>query len=343
MGNGALGGNMGEEMYQILAILLNNDEKSISAQKISQQLLEKGYAVGVKKVLSYAKYMNNLFREWIEDDLISIGKKTGLSIQNDFFTDGELQFLVDSVSFHQDLKNEDKEKLVSKLLKLSSSFQKQRLVHFEPLAHELSFSLLVNLTTIMKAIENQTVLSYEYVNYDIEDERLVEVTSQNGNNGSQYLISPYQIISQNNHYYLIGYNRKHASQLTTYRIDRMRKVQTTRDVFVDIREQFDLSEEIAKMTNMYISSRKDILQIECQQKLLREIVSKFGMDIHVQKLYDDRYFVSIEDVPISDGLIGWIMMLQDQIQVVSPLYLKEEMNKRIHKMLDMYEKENNVF
>ena len=329
---------MGEEMYQILVMLLKSEEKSMSAQKISEQLLEKGYSVGVKKVRAYVKCMNDLFRDWIGDDLISIGQKTGLSIQNNFFTDGELQFLLDSISFHQDLKEDDKEKLSSQLLKLSSYHQKQRLVHFEPLAHELNFSLLVNLTTIMKAIENQTVLSYEYVNYDVDGNHLIEVASQNGNKGTQYLISPYQIVTQNNHYYLIGYNKKHASQLTTYRIDRMRKVQTTREVFVDISEQFDMSEEITKMTNMYISSRKDTLQIECQQKLLREIVSRFGMNVYVQKLYDDRYFVSIEDIPISDGLIGWIMMLQDQIEVVSPLYLKDEINKRIHKMLKIYTK-----
>ncbi|WP_279160096.1 hypothetical protein [Thomasclavelia cocleata] len=40
---------------------------------------------------------------------------------------------------------------------------------------------------------------------------------------------------------------------------------------------------------------------------------------------------------LSDGLIGWIMMLQDKVEVVFPLSLKEIVKTRIRAMLRVYE------
>lgn len=122
----------------------------------------------------------------------------------------------------------------------------------------------------------------------------------------------------------------------------MRLIQTIRDSYIDIREQFDLTDEIEKTTNMYISQNRDTIQLECDQKLLRELVSRFGTDITAQKLYQQQYLVTILDTPISDGLIGWLMMLQDQVKVIAPESLQIEMKKRIEKMLTLYNHDNEI-
>ena len=112
---------------------------------------------------------------------------------------------------------------------------------------------------------------------------------------------------------------------------------TTQGLFIEMREQFDMNKEIEKMTNMYSTQIKDTLQIECHQKLLREIVSRFGMNIEAKKLYQNQYFITIPDVSISEGLIGWILMLQDNIKVISPISLKEEVQRKIEKMATLYQ------
>ncbi|MEG0367991.1 MAG: WYL domain-containing protein, partial [Coprobacillus sp.] len=174
------------------------------------------------------------------------------------------------------------------------------------------------------------------ITYEVVHSQLKEIPSQNGNEQDLYFVSPYQIISSNNHYYLIGYNEIHENELTTYRIDRMRLMKTIKKSFIEVREQFDVKDEIDKMTNMYISSQRETIQIECDKRLLREVASHFKTELKAEKLYHDHYLMTIEDVPISDGLIGWIMMLQDQIKVISPSSLQEEMKKRIEKMLNLY-------
>lgn len=328
---------MGERMYYILKIIQENNGKAISAKDILKELKNYNIYIDIKSVYSCIKQLNSFFNPWIKKDMIISIHRVGYKIENEFFLDGELQFLLDSIAFHEDLKYEDKLKLKEKLDSLSSYQQRERLVSFHPQNKQQSFSLILNISTLIKAIERKCLVSFQYVNYEVEDNHLKEVASQNGNQGQQYIISPYQIVLHNNHYYLVGYNQKYKNELSIYRIDRMRQIMTTQGLFIEMREQFDMNKEIEKMTNMYSTQVKDTLQIECHQKLLREIVSRFGMNIEAKKLYQNQYFITIPDVSISEGLIGWILMLQDNIKVISPISLKEEVQRKIEKMATLYQ------
>ncbi len=70
--------------------------------------------------------------------------------------------------------------------------------------------------------------------------------------------------------------------------------------------------------------------------VLREVIDQFGQDHPVKKDFENRYHLTIEDVLISDGLIGWLMMLQDHVKVIKPYSLQEKMKKRIEKMFIQY-------
>lgn len=317
--------------------MLESREDILSAQEILEKLEKYDIHIDIKTVYACIKQINDFFYDFFDDNLIETVLRRGYRMKHTYLSDGELQFLLDNISFHQDLNVEEKKQLKNKLLAFSPVLQQTQLVPYPINSHNHSFSLLLNLSTIMKAIEQKMALSFQYVNYTVENNRLIEVPSLKGNQGQIYIISPYQIVIQNNHYYLIGYNQKYLNQLTNYRIDRMRQIQTVKKGYQEIREQFHMIDEIEKMTNMYVSNQRDTLELECDYKLLREIVSRFGQNIYAKKLYQDRYFISIQDVPISQGLIGWIMMMQNQLKVLSPHYLQLEIKERIEKMSKQYE------
>lgn len=328
---------MGKRMYWILKIIQEYKGNAISAKDIVIKLQDYGIYIDVKTVYANIQRINEFFYEWIQKDMIVAVKKVGFKIENEFFLDGELQFMLDSVTYHQDLDSQDKSRLKDKLMLFSSSHQQARLPQPSLKDKPLTFSLFLNLSTIIKAIENKKTISFQYINYEVINHHLEEVSSLNGNNLDQYVVSPYQIILNNNHYYLISYNDKHKNTLTTYRIDRMRIIQKSHQPFIEIREQFDISDEIDKMTNMYISKDRITIEIECHQRLLREIVSHFGKDVTAKKLYQQTYLVKIEDVSLSEGLIGWIMMLQEQIKIVAPLSLQRDIKNRLIKISSLYQ------
>ncbi len=327
---------MGERMYYVLKIIQEEKGKSITGKEILKRLEEYDIYLDIKTVYALIKRINEFFKVWLSKEMIVSKRKSGFTIENEYFNDGELQFLCDGISFHEDLDDEDKKDLKEKLFLLSSFHQQERIVSFPAKEKKTSFSLFTNLSTIMKAIDNQQVLSFEYITYIVSHHRLKESPTKENNKKKQYYISPYQIISHNNHYYLIGYNEKNKNELSTYRIDRMRLIQTIRSPFIEMREQFDMLDEIDKMTNMYLSKTRDTLVLECQHQVLREIASHFKTALKAEKLYQDKYLITLEDTPISEGLIGWIMMLQSQIKVISPYSLQKEIKKRIEDMAYQY-------
>ena len=204
--------------------------------------------------------------------------------------------------------------------------------------NELTYDLLLNLTTVIKAINNHKNIAFKYISYDIKDNALQEVYHTNGNlNPETYVISPYKLILRNSNYYLIGYFDKRKDSLSVYRIDRMRIVRNHSSSYEDIQDRFDMEKEFENNVNMYVSNERIDLKIAFESSVLREVVNQFGQDINVNKCFDGRMEAFIKDVALSDGLIGWIMMLQDKVEVVFPLSLKEIVKTRIRAMLRIYE------
>lgn len=324
---------MGKRMYYILKIIMEYEE--ITAKKILLLLEGYGININIKTVYETVDQINAFFNDIINDNIIKVRKKAGYSINKNIFSDGQLQLLMDSIIYHQDLRKKDKEELKEMLMKMSSYKQQSRLIIPKIEEKELSFSLFVNLNTIIKAIEEKKTISFEYINYQYENNHFKEVSVKKEDR--PYIISPYRIILNNNHYYVLGYSKERKNELSIYRIDRMRYVMLSKEHFIEIREQFDMEETIKKMMNMYSHSKSIDLTIEFHHSILREVISKFSLDIEVERKQLNWYQSTIKDVQLSDGLIGWIMMLQSHIKVIAPYTLREEIKIRLDKMKEMYE------
>lgn len=323
---------MGERMYYIFKIIFESDQ-ALTREQVVERLAEMGIVINVKTVTSTVECINEFFKGLVGKDIIKSIKKKGLVIENEIFEDGVMQFIIDSIMGHEDLNAKDKIDIKNKLLKFSSFHQQNRLSIHEDKDVGDKFSILINLSTIMKAIGNKKVIRFQYVKYGERNGKLKEMLSDKQ---QQYTISPYQIMIQNNHYYLIGYNDKYKDRLSMYRVDRMRNIQTCRQSIYEIREQYDMDDLLNKMMNMYVSEKRETIEFECNEKVLREVVSRFGINHSAKKVYGDKYLISIDDVSVSDGLVGWIMMLQDNVKIISPISLKETIQNKIDDMKKLY-------
>lgn len=324
---------MGKRMYYILKILFES-KNAITRDEIADKLMEEGIEINVKTISATIQSLNEFFYEFLGYDLIKSIKKKGFIIDSELFEDGQMQFIIDSIMCHQDISFQDKNELKNKLLRFSSINQKDRLSVQKENDTSDKFSILVNLSAIIKAIENNKMISFQYISYDACNGKLKEVVSDKSH---RYNISPYEIMIQNNHYYLISYNEKYKDRLSMYRIDRMRNVVTLRQSIKEIREQYDMEELVKKMMNMYVSDVSETFIFECNEKILREVVSRFGLEHSANKIADKKYRISINDVSISEGLIGWILMLHDNIKVISPESLKEDIKEKVKNMNKLYD------
>lgn len=328
---------MGEKLYYVFKIIKEAREP-ISAKDILKRLENYEIFLDIKTVYSLIKKLNDFYYCLSNKQLIKTIRRRGYIIDEDFFEDGQLQLLIDSVLFNPNLDKKSANDLVNKLALISSVIQMERLNTEHQNDNELTYDLLLNLTTVIKAINNHKNIAFKYISYDIKDNALQEVYHTNGNlNPETYVISPYKLILRNSNYYLIGYFDKRKDSLSVYRIDRMRIVRNHSSIYEDIQDRFDMEKEFENNVNMYVSNERIDLKIAFESSVLREVVNQFGQDINVNKCFDGRIEAFIKDVALSDGLIGWIMMLQDKVEVVFPLSLKEIVKTRIRAMLRIYE------
>nr|WP_288652341.1 WYL domain-containing protein [uncultured Faecalibacillus sp.] len=306
-----------------------------------KMLLEEKYQikVDIKTVYQAIRNINELSHYIYQKDIIKTKHRKGYAINEEFFNDGQIQYLWDSILYNNDLDQKEVNILLTKLQTLSSNKQLSRIQNQTIRQNDIrNYDLLLNMTTIIKAINEKKNIYFKYVNYEIKRNRLVEISNIHGNhqdNKEFYIISPYKLIQNNSKYYVIGYFDKRPDSLSLYRLDRMRLVRNHKSKYFE-GEQFDVN-QIDNPINMYISGEKEDLEISFDQSIIKEVVDKFGQDNRVTKDYENRYHLIVKDVLINEGLIGWLMMLQDKITVIKPYSLQEEMKKRIEKTLKQYQ------
>ena len=241
------------------------------------------------------------------------------------------------VLFNNDLNQNEVNALLTKLQTLSSSKQLSRIQNQPRKNQPRNYDLLLNMTTVIKAIHEKKNIYFKYVSYEIKNNKFIEIAHNHGNhkeNNEFYIISPYKLIQRDSKYYVLGYFNQRPDKLSIYRLDRMRLVRNHKSSFEE-GEQFDLEQETDHI-NMYVSGKRDTLEISFDEVVLREVIDQFGQEHPVKKDFENRYHLTIKDVLISDGLIGWLMMLQDHVTVIKPYSLQEEMKERISNMLAQY-------
>lgn len=335
------------KLYYIF-LIINERIQPIPAKEIKQILLEKyNINIDIKTIHQAVKNINEFFTLFCHKQLIKIIRGTGFCIEEEFFDDGQLQYLLDSIIFNKDINDEEANLFLKNIEYLSSAKQLSR-ININQMSHmNQNYHYLLNLTTIIKAIHEKKNIYFKYVNYEIKDNKLIEIYRTHGNDQNDnefYIVSPYKIIQRESKYYLLGYFDYRKNTLSIYRLDRMRLVRNHKSQYIDIQEQYDFERELDKNVNMYLSGYRDRLEICFDISIIREIVDRFGMECHVQKTYENKYVLVAEDVLISEGLIGWLMMLQDKVEVIAPIKLKDDMLIRINRMKSLYElnKENIV-
>lgn len=330
---------MGERWFYILRII-KQQTQPISAKNIQEKLESYEIYVDIKTVYSTIEKINTFYSLVTGEVYIQGQHRKGYSIKNHYFEDGELQFLLDSISFNPNLNYYEIEKLRTRILNISSENQKQRVSIAEVKDNQQEFSLLLNLSTLLRAILQQQPIYFRYVNYKINEHKLEEIYSSNGNviidEQSYYLVSPYKVVLRNGNYYLLGYFNKRKNQLSMYRVDRMRFIRNHKSQFQDIREQFDVEKDLEKNVNMFISDKKIDLTFKFKDSILREVVNQFGTEVEVHKEPDNWNNALVKDITMSDGLLGWIMMLQDQVEIVMPLELRDMVVEKITSMRKIY-------
>lgn len=322
---------MDEKAIKILEII--SMFGPITGPDILSCLEKENISVNIKTIYSIIEKWNYLFSHMGDGTMQIVSqKKKGYYLNQSYFSYGQYRFLMD-VIYSSKLLTDEEKKHTGDLL---SIFPKVQL-------NTKTDGFLNRLTTISKAIQEKKAIKFSYYDYYIvENSRKLEIEKkyrQTGNASLEtYLISPYEIIMNKGQYYVLCYCDKYPDNVTVFRLDRMDKVRTVKnEYFGDLKEIVDYDSKKNQMINMFVGSQTiEDIQIKFQKEIFKTIIDEFGTQIHLSKDVDGQYIMELKDFSISEGLIHWVLMMGDKVEVIAPVSLKQIIYQRLESLLEKY-------
>lgn len=257
--------------------------------------------------------------------------KNGVYLANDDgFKDSELRLLIDSILFSKHISGNAADELIKKLKRLGSVSLKNKLVSVysaKMLTRVNNDCLYDNIDIIGKAIGQDRRITFYYCEYGI-DKKLHKCTEE------KRIIDPYQLITANNHYYLLGKDIV-INAVLGFRIEKITEIEyldVPRDK-VKGRIGFDLNKYINENPYMYGG---EICPVEMliQKDSIGEIIDAFGFDFSLLSDDEDtvkiRFFASLSDV------FDWIKRFGKIAEIISPQDLRDKIRQYCYVAYDKY-------
>lgn len=262
-----------------------------------------------------------------------VGRECYYKLVSRDFELAELKLLVDSVQASKFITTNKSNELIKKLEGLASKHEArelQRQVYVYNRVKNPNERIYIAVDVIHRAIHNGVKVEYIYSNWDV-NKKLVPK-----HDGCIYKISPWALTWNEGYYYMIGYDET-KEKIKHFRVDKMINVveskepRTGKECF----EKFDLP-KYSKMTFGMYGGDEYLVKIRAKDYLAGVIIDRFGSDIMIHKDSEEGYFYVNVDIALSDMFVGWLVGIGNDIEVVSPAFVREKIKKQLTNILAKY-------
>lgn len=231
----------------------------------------------------------------------------------------ELCLLIDAVESSKFITERKTEKLIDKLLSLTSSGNASRLKRNQYTSgkvkseNERGYYIV---DAINEAINTGKRISFYYTDYDQWRTIILR------NHGKKYEVSPYVLIWSEQYYYMVGYNHQ-REQVNVFRVDRILNCPDILDLPAEpMPEGFDVSHYTKEAFRMFVTEEPTTVELLCQNDTMKNMVDRFGMDFPTE-VYDAEHFKATVSVCASPTFYGWIFQWAGKIRITGPEEIKE--------------------
>lgn len=241
------------------------------------------------------------------------------------FEKSEIHLLSDAVYSFPFISPKQTYDLIKKLQKQLSVHQRKGFKHLTIAKSEKKTDnrqVFLNVECLDEAIDAGKQISFTYLQYDLDKK-------QHPRREKPYVVNPYELIYTNEHYYLICNYIGH-DKTSFYRIDRICDIKIL-DTPID-KEADDL-EDFRNATYAFASVPERIV-LHCEKWMIDEVIDKFGTDISISKLDEDK--ISVSFTAPSTGIKFFALQYLPYMEVIKPEWIREEIINNIKE--NKYEK-----
>ena len=262
-------------------------------------------------------------RKTIKDDIdVLIGEGfdivTVRSTQNSFFLANrkfeipEIKLLIDAVSSSRFINREKSAVLIEKLTGMVSKAQAEKIRRHLYTADRVKADnrqIYYIVDAVTDAINEGKKICFQYFEYDGDKKKLLR------RNGVKYYVSPYALVWDDNHYYMLGFSDD-RQRIANYRVDRMCNTGMTEEAAVPMPEGFDMEEYVQHQFRMFAGEEVEVV-LECRNDMMKYIVDQFGEEVETQPASETTFFakVSVADSPT---FYGWVFPFEGKVKIAKP-------------------------
>lgn len=318
---------------RILLVLRYLEEQSdkqhtVSAAELIEMLLEYGITAERKAIYSDIAALCS-----VGVPIETGGKNHGYYIESRQFDMPEVCLLIDAVQSAEFIPAEKSRDLISRLEKQVSVHEAKMLrsrVCIDNRPKSTNDSLYSIIEVLSRAIAEQKKVELCYLKNSIGEKGL-EVIKRN------FKVSPYSLLWDNDHYYLICNNEKYDN-LMHLRIDRCESAAMTNEKWrhfssvSEYSQRFDTADYARKVFNMF-GGEVCRIDLECDIGLLDQVLDRFGKNIMIRPQNGNGTFKFTADALVSEGLVGWIMQFGGRVRVLSPAELRDDLRARSEELM----------
>ena len=246
----------------------------------------------------------------------------------------ELKLLVDSVQASRFISRKKSSELIKKLEGLTSRHQARMLsrqVFVSNRVKTMNESLYYVVDFIHGAINGNKKISFQYFDWSVDKTKILR------HGGKTYKVSPWALTISEDNYYLVAYDSESAI-IKHYRVDKMINIDSVdekRDG-AEYFKDFDLALYTKKHFGMYHGD-ETLVTLRCKNEMASVIIDRFGSDMTFFKHSDTHFDVSIR-VAVSHVFLSKVTMFDEDIEIIAPASVREEVANRARKLLEIYNK-----
>ena len=226
----------------------------------------------------------------------------------------EMKILVDAVQASKFISEKETKVLIQKLLFLvgeSDARLLERDVHVPGRIKNMSESVYHAVDVFFRAQYLDHQLRFHYFRWNLQGEKELR------RNGDYYNVSPWNLIYDDEKYYLVGYDHLHK-EIRHFRLDKMLDVEE-----VDLKRkgitkfrQVNKAKYTQQHFRMYGGEIQTVTLL-CDNEMSNAIVDRFGHNVKMMPVDEGHFEVSVETA-VSDQLLGWVIARGGGVKITGP-------------------------
>lgn len=248
------------------------------------------------------------------------------------FEEAEVRLLADAVASSRFITVKKSEELLQKLTTLTGRHQGAQLrrqLYVASRIKNMNETIYYVLDELNRAIQQNVAISFCYYEWTYQKGILKKTPRHEG---KLYCISPWQLLWQDELYYLIAYDHL-SKEIRHYRVDRMGLITLLEEPRQgeELFKHICLEDYTSRLFDMFGGEGRRVT-LQFPARYLDIMVDRFGKEIHPTLLEGNRMEITAEVIP-SLHFYGWLFSLGKEVCLTNPQDLKEEFKKLLSDQL----------